>query len=344
MTLTAILIPLLACAATDTATIDLARLAATRHIDINARRGFTLLPETIAAPGSAAIPLPKGRPDISIEVTAESVGTTPGALVRHLAKPPAWGMTLTDAEGHRCTVSIRAAESDDDGFGTRQAIEATVEYAGETSAVKGNGSRAGIGSPERIRLERINGEWDMTFTSDKTFTLPPLPIPPTFTPDSLAISTEADRLTLRSVSITRRPDPAELATRWSDTTMLDRHIARSADPLEGYWRLYDFTLEQQLIRTGGDYRLAIVRDGDGYLIVYLGGARTAAAEWHPGMIKGQLRHTPFPGIYDLVWLDASFLPMSHQLKAVSTDGDNILTIDLPYQQSTFRLRKYPAPK
>ncbi len=327
-----------------TDTIDLTQLTATRHLDINERRGFSLLPRIIAKPESKAIPLPEGSSDIEIEITAESVGNATNALASKLKTPPTWGLALSDSNGSRYSIAISTTESDDYGFGTSQAIKATVSSAnGESHAVTTIGNRASIGNPERISLKNLNGNWQMTFTSDKTFTLPIIPIPSGFSPDSIAITTDADILTLRSLSVTRQPEPSRLATCWSDTDLLDLYIKKSSDPIEGYWHLYDFTIEQSLLRIGGDYRLAIVRQLDTYLIIYLNGAKTEASQWHTGMIKGQMRPTPFPDIYMLTWLDASFRPMSHHLKAVSSADSNILTIDLPYQQSTFRLRKLPTP-
>lgn len=328
-------------AATDAPTSDHA--TADRVIIINAARGFTSVPETIAAPGSRSIAIPDGHPDINIEITAQSIAPGTSLFSRHVKNLPPWGLTLSDTAGQRYEITISATETDDLGLGTSPAIEARVSapHNRQDLRVKAPGNRAPAGNPERIRIAKKNGRWSLTFASGKSTRLPELPLPADFSPDSIAIATQAP-LKLRSLTVRRRPHPDLLTTQWADTARLQRHLKRSTDPLEGFWNMYDFTLEHSLIRTGGDYRLAIVRDGDGYIAVYLGGARTEASEWKPGMIKAWLRPTPYADIYTITWLDASRRPMSHQLKAVSSNQNTILTIDLPYQQSVFRLRRLPA--
>lgn len=116
----------------------------------------------------------------------------------------------------------------------------------------------------------------------------------------------------------------------------------ATDSLEGTWTVFDRTLDEALLRLGGDYRLAITgagRKGE-YNVVYLGGARVNASQWHPGMIKATLREDPFPGIYSVAWTDASGLVMSHDIKAQLVEP-GLLQIQFPYQSSAIRLRRLP---
>lgn len=115
-------------------------------------------------------------------------------------------------------------------------------------------------------------------------------------------------------------------------------LGGSQDPVEGYWQIFDRNLEESLLRLGGEYKLAIVKDHDRYAIVYLAGARVNAEQWQPGMVKGWLTPTPFPGLFDLEWLDAEGEPMSHSVTAQLTE-EGVLTIQFPYQSSVIRLRK-----
>lgn len=145
------------------------------------------------------------------------------------------------------------------------------------------------------------------------------------------------------------------ATEWSDRYHLSDYLAASADPVEGYYMLYDSTFDDNLLRMGGDYLLAIVKDNgaemhkgktfpfpdisrDGYVLVYLGGALVNSGAWTVGMAKGYMHPTPFDGVYDLEWIDATGTPMSSGIKA-QTSEDGIITLQFPYQSSVVRLRK-----
>lgn len=79
----------------------------------------------------------------------------------------------------------------------------------------------------------------------------------------------------------------------------------SEDKLEGEWAIFDRTLDDDYLRMGGDYRLAILKDGDCYNIHYISGAEKNPDFWEKGMYKGKLTATPFNGVYDAEWLDAS---------------------------------------
>lgn len=156
------------------------------------------------------------------------------------------------------------------------------------------------------------------------------------------VASPAARIKISDITITPTPSPADLAREgiWNNPEELQVYLENTADPLEGIWTVFDRTLEEDLLKLGGDYRLAIVKDGETYVIVYLGGASVNAPLWKPGMIKGILNPSPFPGIYDAVWYDAEELPLSHDIKAQTGEGATLL-IQFPYQSSQIRLRRLP---
>lgn len=125
---------------------------------------------------------------------------------------------------------------------------------------------------------------------------------------------------------------------WGDEEAIREHLEQSRDPLEGYWTIYDRTLEETLLRLGGHYKLAIVRDSDIYLLLYLSGAEVNPSSWFPGMIKGRLRPDPFTGIYSVEWIDCEGNAMSKDIKAQAEEGE-VLMIQFPYQSSSLRLRR-----
>ena len=129
------------------------------------------------------------------------------------------------------------------------------------------------------------------------------------------------------------------STEYEDIEKLKTRLENPQDSIEGYWTLFDRTLEETLLQMGGDYRLAIIKEGDKYLILYLSGAKTNASAWKPGMIKGRLIPDPFPETYSVVWYDSEGNPLSKDIKAQLGEGSTLL-IQFPYQSSVVRLRKH----
>lgn len=118
------------------------------------------------------------------------------------------------------------------------------------------------------------------------------------------------------------------------------YLAKSKDDKEGYWVVYDRDLEENLIKLGGNYKLACRKEGDNYILYYIEGASVNPGSWHPGETKAILSPTAFPGVYDVVWYDAMKQPIAHDIQAQSGEG-NTLAIQFPYQTSRLRLRKLP---
>lgn len=123
-----------------------------------------------------------------------------------------------------------------------------------------------------------------------------------------------------------------------DESLLNSKFKNSKDSLEGVWAIFDHTLEETLLKKGGDYNVAIVKNGDIYDMIYLSGARVNNSQWHPGMSKGRLLPTSFDGIYHVEWIDVEGKMLSHEIEA-QKDGNRILQIQFPYQSSVIRLRK-----
>jgi hypothetical protein len=102
--------------------------------------------------------------------------------------------------------------------------------------------------------------------------------------------------------------------------------------------VYDRVLDEDLLRLGGDYKLAIIRGDKGYDLVYLSGAKVNSSYWERGMIKGKLLSDDYGGAFNVVWYDSQQTAMSHDIKAQSENGV-MLTINFPYQSSQLRLHK-----
>ncbi len=296
-----------------------------------------------------------GRRDTDIRVMVTDLHNLPGALYgRRMKAKPGWSVILKDIRGEEIILGIRADETDDDRLGTSAAVRLSAWLSGESGPLwtkKEPGHLAAPGSPEALFLSRRGDRWQAAVAAGKRLNFDRIELPAGFNIDSIGVSAgQEGKVIVREVSSSCRPLPDDLRSEWSgNIEALHHYLARSADPLEGYWHWYDSTIDEDLLRPGGDYRLAIVRKpaedgvdtlavGHPYLILYLDGAYIEKANWTAGMIKGELRPTPTGNVFDAVWYDTSMRPMSHAIKGV-VESDILLTITFPYQQSRIRLHR-----
>lgn len=134
--------------------------------------------------------------------------------------------------------------------------------------------------------------------------------------------------------------PASSPSEWNGEEAFKKRVKNSKDPLEGYWAIFDRDLEESLLRPGGDYRLAIMKEGDRYVAFYLSGAVVNNKKWRQGMVKAILVPGNFPEVYNVEWFDAEGAPISESVVA-QIEGEEILSIQFPYHSSSLRLRKIP---
>jgi len=127
----------------------------------------------------------------------------------------------------------------------------------------------------------------------------------------------------------------------NDTGHLREYLVSTKDSLEGYWTVFDRTLDENLLRMGGDYRFVLVRDEipGSYRLIYIDGAVINAGKWQPGMTKAKIKEELFPGIYNVTWIDAEGKSMDKDIKAQLVEPD-VLQIQFPYQSSMLRLRRH----
>ncbi len=130
---------------------------------------------------------------------------------------------------------------------------------------------------------------------------------------------------------------ADLQTEWTREA-LDEYFAQSADPVEGYWQYLDRDMDDEWLRLGGRYTLAIVQSDYGYDIIYIDGAQVKKSLWQPGMLKGRITKTIFTGNYNLYWIDATMEPIDDEAYATVENGV-ILTLNFPTYKSQVRLSK-----
>lgn len=127
------------------------------------------------------------------------------------------------------------------------------------------------------------------------------------------------------------------STLWT-VEALDEYFAQSADPAEGYWKYLDRDMQDDWLRLGGRYTLAVIRADDGYDIIYIDGAQVKKTMWQTGMLKGHMTKTIFSGNYDLTWIDATMEPIEKDAQA-SIENGVILTLSFPVYKSQVRFAK-----
>lgn len=107
--------------------------------------------------------------------------------------------------------------------------------------------------------------------------------------------------------------------------------------LEGLWMVFDRSLENDWLRMGGDYRLALLKTPDGYDIIYVDGAVTLGKDWRKGKKKGRLVATPIDDVYDVEWIDATGNVVSQEIKAQYQEP--LLKIMFPMLNSELRMKR-----
>lgn len=117
-------------------------------------------------------------------------------------------------------------------------------------------------------------------------------------------------------------------------------VAKASDPFQRLWSYFDRTNDPAVARPGGKYILATLPDGTGgYDLIYCSGAETNPDAWHPGMRKGYLKPTVFPGHFDLVWLDSAHEEVVTEAFA-TIDTSGLLTVSFPLY--SLQMRFAPA--
>lgn len=138
--------------------------------------------------------------------------------------------------------------------------------------------------------------------------------------------------------VKQKEDPiAKVQTEWTEEK-LEKHLTQSTDANEGYWKYLDRDIDENSLRLGGRYTIALVATNSGYDILYIDGADVLSDKWKKCLLKGRLIKTNFQDHYDLVWYDASFAPFYYDVSA-SIDGGNIMTLYFPIQNSQLRFFK-----
>ena len=255
---------------------------------------------------------------------------------------PGWEM-LAVGSGDGVSIAVTTAEGRSDGVSTRPVMRLIARDLSDNTEIGAAEIADGIGlfgERNLFALSRSGDKWRLCGGRSRQKELLAFIHPSTPT-DSVGFSVSPGGLvevSHLSLQTDEPPREADATWPWSDGEQLAAALAEvPADGLEGVWRIYDREMEESLLRLGGDYTLAILPDGEGsgFDIVYLDGAKAGGSAWKRGDCKGHVSPSPFAGIYEVTWLDASRKPLDHEIRGY-LDGDGLLTVRFPYQNSVIR--------
>lgn len=265
---------------------------------------------------------------------------------------PPWGIGIAGFHGEEISLLIESTESAADMLSSEPALKISLYENGirkeetlfsrQSNLIKKlKSSERGpdpTGSQNFYKMKIADGSLRLYGGLHAPSLLMEYQLPEGFHTDSVGyILTPGAAVTLADMRLSdyySTPDSDHLT--WNSPSALETHLENSVDTMEGYWQIIDRSLEESLLKMGGDYRLAMVKTKEGYSLLYLSGARVNAEQWTFGMPKVYLHPSGIEGIWDVVWIDATHTPLSHELKA-QQDKDGTLSIQFPYQSSRLRL-------
>lgn len=337
-------------------------VSATPHAPVymNASRGYSdfthATPEGIVIADTASSRLtdmiPAGSSHLIFEFRARNHNNSPRRKYRHRdadgrsasTSHPAWGIRLASVSGDEMLIKIKTFDdiTDETYNSPRIRFEAILGDSVTAAAETDSGMDLFTG----INAYRLKCDGDkISFYAGNRQYKPMLSVlsgPERIDSIGFFVMPGA-RLEARDISLEyTSPGFSEGITHFGNPDVLETILLRSRDPMEGIWRIFDRSLDEDLLRMGGDYRLALVNDGDAYLLIYLDGARTEPQRWKPGMVKARLISSGFTDIYNVEWFDATGHILSNEIKAQYSAP--LITLTFPYHSSTLRLRKESSPR
>lgn len=138
---------------------------------------------------------------------------------------------------------------------------------------------------------------------------------------------------------TEQDKASALHTIWTIDSIND-YLSSSTDPIEGYWKYLDRDNNPEWAKLGGNYTIALVKEDNGYLILYIDGAIVNQGNWQQFMLKGILKKTIFKNHFDLVWYDAMCDAIDYEIYA-EISHNAILTLSFPLYKTSVRFSKIP---
>lgn len=266
---------------------------------------------------------------------------------------PSWSLILKNDRDEQFSFHFKSSETETDGISSQPCLElAAKQPDGSTSIFqfKSKGLAENLldgsigpdptGSRNYFRLRVKDGEIKLYGGLHAPELLYSGEMPSTFEATALGFRLEpGSKLEFNDMRLsTKNRQRLPFSSPWDDERLLEDYLNQSRDNAEGYWQILDRSLEETMLRIGGDYRFALVRAGDGYDLIYLSGARVNGERWKPGMVKCHLSSSGIEGVWNVEWIDSMFGSIANDIKAQFENGSTLL-IQFPYHDSHVRLQK-----
>lgn len=260
---------------------------------------------------------------------------------KHSVKNPAWQLILKE-NGKKAVFNFKTVDRHTDDI-ILPVVNIDCKSPADSISMRVSDNIDLFTGANSFKLTNREGNISL-FAGNRKFNLVCEDLSIDFNPDSVAFAVmqggcvEIDQIVLECAPAHHAPSDM----RWSHFSMPDvrnSYFSRSSDPIEGEWQIFDRMLEDERLRTGGDYRLAIIKANGGYDVVYLNGAMKNEDSWAAGMLKARLNDTAFKNVFDVTWLDPSGREIEGEIKA-QFDGNNIISLIFPdHGSSSLRLHK-----
>lgn len=266
--------------------------------------------------------------DVTVEVRAAASG-----------KKARWGIRV----GQLC-ISLASGRSARGNFEERPVLRMMIERDGtvlrDTMLTDGFATESG---EENSLAVTVSDRGDLVVEGGMRRLMPLAVIPDCGVSGEAPVSLFATgQLDIAMIAVETVVDPLTSTVSGWSVDALDDYLAVRRPLPEGSWTYLDAVTDEVRARRGGRYSLAIVasESGDGWDIIYLGGAAVNSDKWKPGMLKGHMRRTIFKDHYDVEWIDATFRPMTFDVSAQIEQGA-ILQFNFPRYKSTLRFSLSP---
>lgn len=267
--------------------------------------------------------------DVTVEVRAAASG-----------KKARWGIRV----GQLC-ISLASGRSARGNFEERPVLRMMIERDGtvlrDTMLTDGFATESG---EENSLAVTVSDSGDLVVEGGMRRLMPLAVIPDCGVSGESPVSLFATgQLDIAMIAVETVVDPLTSTVSGWSVDALDDYLAVRRPLPEGSWTYLDAVTDEVRGRRGGRYSLAVVasESGDGWDIIYLGGAAVNSDKWKPGMLKGHMRRTIFKDHYDVEWIDATFRPMTFDVSAQIEQGA-ILQFNFPRYKSTLRFSLSPG--
>lgn len=354
-----------------TSSINLASAASPHRIYLNSTRGFHPLDSTLGKPLLLSDTLGKQTSrhlaitpanSVTLAFRGTNLNNKPKKSYpamdesgrKSKIKHPGWGVRLTDSEGESIATEITTTDIPFDDIYQSSRLVFKSKYdngyeSGSDSLIDVANIKEGVGffcETNAFRFIYSQGYLSIYAGDTGAHEVTQFAVPLRDVADIEFFVMPGGALEIDNISIDLPHQSLNEISYFANPDILDTYIRRSTDPMEGIWSVYDRYLDEDKMRPGGDYRVAIIADPENdngnrrnknYIIVYLDGAIVNPALWQPGMLKGRLLNSGFQNVWQVEWTDATGTPVPYEIKAEYSSP--VLTLTFPYQNSTVRLRK-----